>query len=82
MGMTEMRNAKTGTGTAEPMLTPGEVREAPTYLGEDLTVKVYSVANGAYTHVRVVRPDGSTHHAESHRFETDALRRFAELKKG
>ena len=66
--------------TAEPMLTPGETREARTPDGG--TVKIYSVANGAFTHVRLTRPDGSLAMAHSYRFETTALVDFAAMKRG
>lgn len=72
-----MTNAE-NTAQAEPMLTPGEVRTH--YLGDGETVSVYSVAGGSFTHVRVAGADGRTLYSRSYQFETDALRRFAELK--
>lgn len=64
--------------TAEPMLTPGEIRTAPGAAGE--TVSVYSVAGGSFTHVRVAGADGRTLYSRSFQFETVALLKFAELK--
>lgn len=66
--------------TAEPGLASGEIRTATTPDG--MTVSVYAVMGGSFTHVRVARHDGSTHFAQSYRFESDALRHFAELKGG
>lgn len=65
--------------TAEPMLTPGEIRTAPAQ-NSGWKVSVYNVAGGSFTHVRVVDALGVTAYSHSYQFETDALARFAELK--
>ncbi len=78
MGMTQTSKAQQ-TMTAEPMLTPGEIR-THTHAVSGETVSVYSVAGGSFTHVRVAGADGRTLYSRNYISEREALARFAELK--
>lgn len=59
-------------------LTSGEIREARS--ADGMTVRVYAVAGGSFTHVRVDGLNGVPVHIRNHRFEGDALRDYAEQK--
>lgn len=59
-------------------LKSNEIREARSVDGA--TVQVYAVGGGSFTHVRVSGPNGVPLHTKSHRFESEALRDYAEQK--